>query len=186
MNTCFSGGARGSDHAWGLMAADRDHQVIHFSFDGHRTADAAHVEVLTRAQLDEADPWVQAAAKPMKRRLSTAKPHVMDLLRRNWYQVRYAERVYAIGRLVADDPGALKIAGGTAWAAQMYVNRWYEERHFPECELYLFDMETNQWMQWWECWRKITAPPIPHGRYAGIGSREITDAGVEAIFRAYG
>ena len=183
---CFSGGAKGADHAWGLIAADRGHQVIHFTFQGHKTADPANLQVLTREELLAAEPWVEAAAKPMKRKYTSAKEHVKDLLRRNWYQIRYAERVYAVGRLVKDDPGALKIAGGTAWAAQMFVNRWYEEQNFPECELYLFDMESNKWMQWWETWKEINSPPVPHGRYAGIGSRDITDAGIEAIFRAYG
>ena len=68
----------------------------------------------------------------------------------------------------------------------MYVNRWYAEKHFPVCELYLFDMNTNTWMQWWETWKEIKKPPIPTGRYAGIGSREITDAGIRAIFEVYG
>jgi hypothetical protein len=185
-NICFSGGARGADHAWGLMAEDQGHRVIHFSFKGHKTSIDQHVQILTREELDEAEQWVVAAAKPMKRRYVSAKDHVKDLLRRNWHQIRFAERVYAVAKLVKDDPGTLKISGGTAWSAQMYVERWYAERNFAECELYLFDMESNKWMQWWETWKVIDNPPAPHGRYAAVGSRDITDAGVEAIFRAYG
>jgi hypothetical protein len=41
-------------------------------------------------------------------------------------------------------------------------------------------------MQWWETWITIKKPPTPHGRYAGIGSREITDAGIRAIFEVHG
>ena len=41
-NICFSGGARGADHAWGLMAEDQGHRVIHFSFKGHKTSISRH------------------------------------------------------------------------------------------------------------------------------------------------
>jgi hypothetical protein len=185
-NICFSGGAAGADHAWGLMALDRGHNLIHFSFNGHKTSSSSNIELLSKTQLLEADVRLIEAAKSMRRRYPSQKEGVNNLLRRNWYQVRFAERVYAISKLVDDDPGKLKIAGGTAWAATMYVDRWYEERNFPECELYLFDMNTNKWMQWWETWKEIKEPPAPHGRYAGIGSRDITDEGIRAIFTAYG
>lgn len=133
-----------------------------------------------------ADEFVIEAAKSMKRRYPSAKENINNLLRRNWYQVRYAERVYAISNLSDTDPGCLKITGGTAWACQMYVDRWYSERNFPVCELYLYDMASNKWMQWWETWKEIERPPVPHGRYAGIGSRDLTDDGIRAIFSAYG
>jgi hypothetical protein len=183
---CFSGGAAGADHAWGLVAADNGHSVIHFTFSNHRPATDQNLQLLSQTELYEADAYVAKAAKSMKRRYPSAKDMVNNLLRRNWYQVRFAESVYAVAKLEVDDPGALKISGGTAWACQMYVDRWYEERNFPECKLYLFDMNTNTWMQWWETWITIDMPPKPQGRYAGIGSREITDQAVRAIFEAYG
>ena len=183
---CFSGGAKGADHAWGLMAENAGHDLIHFTFQGHKPVEERFAKKLTRAELDEANPYVETAAKSMRRRWPSQNQHVNDLLRRNHFQVRYSERVYAVANFLPDDKSMLKISGGTAWACQMFVDRWYADRTLKECELYFFDMLSNKWMQWWETWIDIEKPPIPHGRYAGIGSRDITDEGIKAIFSVYG
>jgi len=183
---CFSGGAKGADDAWGMMALDNGHDLIHFTFDGHRSVDPSKSQNLSRRELGEADPYIENAAKSMKRRWPSQNPHVNDLLRRNYFQVRFAQRVYAVARLLPDDKSSLRISGGTAWACQMYVDRWYAGRDLVECELYFYDMVSDKWMQWWETWKEIDRPPVPHGRYAGIGSRDLTDAGIRAIFDAYG
>lgn len=185
-SVCFSGGAKGADHAWGLMALDKGHQLIHFSFPGHKASVDDNVQKLTRLELDDADAYVARAAKAMKRKWPSKNDHVNDLLRRNYFQVRFAERVYAVANYLPDDAGTLKISGGTAWACQMYVDRWYSGRDLVECELYFYDMLSKKWMQWWETWIDIDRPPVPHGRYAGIGSRDLTDDGIRAIFEAYG
>jgi len=185
MNICFSGGAKGADHAWGLMATNVGHDLIHFTFAGHTSIDKQFSTMLSRAELDEADTHVSIAAKSMKRKWPSQNPHVNDLLRRNYSQVRFSERVYAVANFMPDDKSVLKISGGTCWAATMYVDRWYAQRDLKECELYFYDMISNKWMQWWETWKVIDAPPKPHGRYAGIGSRDITDDGIRAIFAVY-
>jgi hypothetical protein len=183
---CFSGGANGADHAWGLMALEKKHDLIHFTFSGHKPAVDKNLQLLSEHELKTADPYVLHASKFMKRKYPSNKEHVNNLIRRNWYQIRFAERIYAIANFLQEDPGTLKISGGTAWAATMYVDRWYMEKNFKECELYLFDMQSNTWMQWWETWKTIERPPIPYGRYAGIGSRDISDEGIRAIFEVYG
>jgi len=182
---CFSGGAKGSDHAWGLMAVNSGHDLIHFTFPGHKSVEEQFSKKLTVAELGEADPYVETAAKSMRRKWPSQNPHVNNLLRRNHYQVRFCERVYAVANLLPDDKSSLKISGGTAWAATMYVDRWYADRTLKECELYFYDMTSNKWMQWWETWKVIDRPPAPHGRYAAIGSRDITDRGIQAIFSIY-
>lgn len=169
-----------------MMATDREHQLIHFTFAGHKSVDSQHSQRLSSLDLSEADPYVSKAAKAMRRKWPSKTEHVNNLLRRNWFQVRYAERVYAVANYLPDDAGTLKISGGTAWACQMYVDRWYSGRDLVECELYFYDMLSNKWMQWWETWIDIKRPPVPHGRYAGIGSRDLTDDGIRAIFEAYG
>lgn len=183
---CFSGGATGADHTWGLMASDCGHSLIHYSFPGHNSVDPKYTKKLSRVELDEADNYVEIAAKNMKRRWPTNNPKVNDLLRRNYFQIRSSDRIYAVANFLPDDKSKLKISGGTCWAAQMYVDRWYADRNLKECELYFFDMTRNKWMQWWETWIDIDRPPTPRGRYAGIGSRDITDDGIKAIFTVYG
>jgi len=183
---CFSGGAKGADHAWGLMAVNAGHELIHITFQGYKPVEENFVKKLTSFELDEANQYVATTAKSMKRKWPSQNPHVNNLLRRNYFQVRFAERVYAVANFLPDDNSVLKISGGTAWACQLYVDRWYAGRDLKECELYFYDMTSNKWMQWWETWKVIEKPPVPHGRYAGIGSRDITDEGILAIFAAYG
>lgn len=185
-NICFSGAAKGADQAWGLMAIDRGHELIHFSFQKHKVYADSNIKRLSSLELDEAEAHVAKAAKSMLRRYPAKDEHVNNLLRRNYFQVRWADRVYAVANLMPDDKSLLRVSGGTAWACQMYVDRWYSGRDLVECELYLYDMLTNKWMQWWETWEIIDRPPVPHGRYAGIGSRDLTDDGIRAIFEAYG
>lgn len=183
---CFSGGAQGADHAWGEMALDRGHDLIHFSFDGHKTAVDHNRQVLSAKQLADADQHLAIASASLARPWPTRNVHVNNLLRRNYFQVRFAERVYAVARLLPSDKGILKISGGTAWACQLFVDRWYSDPTLKECELYLYDLDCKRWMQWWETWIDVKHLPVPHGRYAGIGSRDISDDGIRAIFEAYG
>lgn len=185
INVCMSGGAEGADHAWGLMALDRGHSLIHWSFGNHKSTTNTNTKILTADDLKQADPFLKIASKSLKRSWPSKSEYVNNLLRRNYYQVRSSQRIYAVAKL-SNDSSLLGISGGTAWACQMYVDRWYTETNFKEIELYVFDQNTNKWMQWIEEWQEVSSLPCPHGVYAGIGSREITDAGIEAIFRAYG
>lgn len=182
---CFSGGAQGADHVWGMVAVEHGHDLIHFSFDGHKSVDSKHTHILTRSELDESDPYVTAAATSIYRRFPSRNPHVNDLLRRNYYQIRWAERVYAVASLVPKDKSMLQISGGTAWACQMYVDKCTKMGNQDGCELYLYDMTSNKWMKWCQLWKEIPRPPVPHGHYAAIGSRELTDAGIRAISQVY-
>ena len=78
----------------------------------------------------------------------------------------------------------MAIAGGTAWACQLYIDRCRNEAIDPN--LYVFDQVTTQWYVWNRgLWDRMDAVPPPCGTYTGIGSRDITDAGVSAIIKAY-
>src|ERR1044072_8364987 len=122
---CLSGGAPGADLEWGLWAASKGHGVTHFSFVGHNTAapDGQLVR-LTEKQLKEADPHCRRANQTLGRKLPPRSQHSANLLRRDWYQARYAKSCYGVDTfgLPADTKlfsGAIvqgKVKGGTAWA----------------------------------------------------------------------
>ena len=68
-NWCLSGGAIGSDLAWGVAAAAVGHGVIHFSFQGHQTlAPPEQVVRLTAEQLASADEPCRRANQTLRRR----------------------------------------------------------------------------------------------------------------------
>lgn len=167
---CLSGGAAGADLQWGMNAGKAGHQVIHFSFSGHNTsAPAVEVVRLTEQQLREADEHLHRANLTLKRRFPTQSPATNSLLRRNWFQVRDAGSVYAVSTI---EKGL--VAGGTAWAVQMYLDRGGREA-------FVFDQAADRWMAWEDGWVEVKTVPKPHGIWAGIGTRDLKQNGKQAI-----
>jgi hypothetical protein len=181
----LSGGAAGADTAFGKAAHKAGHQVVHWSFNGHKVKLKNNVYALTDEQLKEADPFLIRANKSIVRTFPASSEHTNNLLRRNYFQVKWSQSVYAVSSFT-DDSSMMKVFGGTAWAIQLYADRFlYDREPFDNCHLYLFDQKSDQWFQWNRSWTKIQTPPCPQGVYAGIGSRELTDAGLAAINSLY-
>lgn len=179
-----SGGASGSDTAFGEAAIKSGHQVIHWSFNGHKTK-VNHVYMLNEEQLHAADPYITIANKNLLRTFPSKSDYTNNLIRRNYYQVKWSESVYAISNL-KNDNSMLKVDGGTAWAVQLYVDRFlFAQEPLHLCKLYLFDQKSKEWYQWNKIWTTIDKPPRPQGIYTGIGSRKLTDAGLAAINSLY-
>lgn len=205
-NLMLSGGAKGADTLWGEVAKSQGHQVIHWSFDGHNTkANSNFVIKLDEETLITADEFLIEANKTLKRHLNFHKKWLINLLRRNLFQVQYAEQVYAVGTLsnsvnkidsieeyeafnydFVNAPrnyqDTLGISGGTAWACQMYLDR-HEKNNSNQMELYFFDQATNLFYQYdmrLKAWYQ-SLPCRPSGIYAAIGSRNLTSGGEEFI-----
>lgn len=174
-NVCLSGGAIGADTAWGYAALRAGHKVIHYTFAGH-TAAVANTVRLSDAEMLEADPALVAANRALKRRFPSGSNFVNNLLRRNFWQIRDTERVYAVAHLQGDR----FVAGGTAWAIEMYLQR---ASAVPEC--YIFNTGQGCWFRWDAAAHMFLTiggkPPVPHGRYTGIGTRDLDGHAGRAI-----
>ena len=177
-NVCLSGGADGADLQWGMCAGSAGHTVVHWTFKGHSSkAPKAEISELSEEQLLVADESLTRANQTMKRRFPGSSWFVNSLLRRNYYQIKWAESVYAVSKLVKG-----QVSGGTCWATQMYMDRFtFDGEDMANCHLYLFDQDQAQWFSWSGDWIAIDTPPVPTGVWAGIGSRDLTDAGKNAI-----
>lgn len=183
----FSGGARGADVCFGQHAHAAGFQVIHWSFEAHTAATTDFKVDLSQQLLKRADPYLRSASPSLCKSMPR-NAYVKSLLRRNVYQIFYANSVYAIGWLMpATDTGCvLRISGGTLWACQMYVDRFKPKgaESAGRCQLYLFDQSSDCWLQWKSLssvWQQIEQPPTAEGRCAGIGSRRLTESGKKAI-----
>jgi hypothetical protein len=185
-NILLSGGAEGADTVFSKAASAAKHQVVHWTFEGHKPKLRKGLYQLTDAHLTSADLSLRRANKGLLRSFPTKSEHTNNLLRRNHFQVRWSESVYAVSKF-STDASMLRVAGGTAWACQLYVDRFmYDQEPMSLCKLYLFDQTSQAWYQWDKVWSKmITAPPTPTGVYAGIGSRDMTEAGIAAINALY-
>ncbi len=174
-NICLSGGAKGADSAWGDVAHYYGHDVIHFSFVGHKAhVPQSTVVVLGEAELVRADPHLVIANQTMKRRWPIRNQHVANLLRRNFYQVVETESVYAVSTFEKR-----LVAGGTSWAVQMYLDRF---EHSDPLPCYVFDQVRGYWTQWdGGGFEIIHQPPAPSGLWTGIGTRDLNALGEAAI-----
>jgi hypothetical protein len=115
----------------------------------------------------------------------------MNLLARNWAQVKYSDEVFAVGTIV--DPGKKGskgfynksefqvVDGGTGYACFMCVN--------SNKPLYVFDQEKNKWFRWSYISLKFIEIKeeikINSENFAGIGTREINSNGIKAIEYLY-
>lgn len=185
-NICLSGGAEGADVVWGAAAEAVGHEIVHWSFNGHKADTEWYLCELNTDQLRVADPFLELANKSIHRRWPSSNIMVNNLLRRNFYQIYWSDSVYAVSSFT-NDTSVLKISGGTAWACQMFVDRWlYTTPHLTSIPLYFFDQISKNWYTWTGQWNMIDLPPRPSGVYAGIGSRKLTDEGRQAILSVYG
>jgi hypothetical protein len=93
-NICMSGGAEGADLEWGAAAARAGHQVVHWSFAGHRTrAPKEQMVILPEDELRQADAHLAQANRVLRRRFPPASAYALNLLRRDWFQAGKAEPV---------------------------------------------------------------------------------------------
>lgn len=171
VNMCYSGAAEGADKWFGEAAKAAGHQVKHLSFAGHNFTDVRTQDIfqLPQNKLDEADKYVRRANKTLKRKFPTRSEYINNLIRRNYYQVESAKRVYAITTFDTD----MKPRGGTSWAIQMAIDIGVEH-------IYVFDWLVGVWYRYnreniFATWDAISPLNIPaaEGHYAGIGSREM-------------
>jgi hypothetical protein len=180
-NICFSGGAAGADYLFGECAALCSHKVMHFSFKGHKAKSKTNVYPIADEDLLQADKYLLEANKLLKRTFPTDSHYVNNMLRRNFFQIKATEKVYAVTYM--DIKTGLPL-GGTAWAVLMAAQRGVKE-------IYLYDQKDYRW---WSAdgvtdigidWIYETEVPSPSGYYTGIGSTDLSSDGEEAIVKLY-
>lgn len=165
----------GSDLQWGMCAGKVGHSVFHFSFSGHRTgAPSSEVVILNEEQLLKADSYLAEANKRLNRKWPVKNDWTANLLRRNYYQVNNSDSVYAVSTI---DYEKQIVNGGTGWACAMFLDIHGDDGYRP---LYVYDQNTNKWMGWDNRFVEVT-PPFPSGIWAGIGSRDLSQEGKNAI-----
>lgn len=170
-----SGGAIGSDSEWDTIGKEfgvTDHR--HY-YHGEKTPKGN--VALTDAQLEEGWQHVLKANETLKRKPQAYK----SLLSRNWYQVKNADEVFAIGTF-QDGPKSMIVNGGTSWAVQMALDN--------NKTVYFFDQDLSKWFI---LDKKLSerpiemegGPSITTKNFAGIGTRKLNPAGKAAIREVY-
>lgn len=169
--TCHSGGCPGSDMKWENEGNKYGVKTIAYSFWGH-TQEGKNRQILTDEELAEGFEAVKIASKGIKRDPNPRWPYVKNLICRNWFQVKNAESVFAVGKFISEK----LVSGGTGWAVQMSVDN--------KKPTFVFDQVNNNWNKFnydLDKFEVIDYIPKLTENFAGVGTREINDNGNKAI-----
>lgn len=177
-STLLSGGAAGSEEAFGILAERYGLREVNFSFDGREVARKRGLRMLTEAELERGAASGSYVQRHLRRNFSDPD-HTRKVMHSIWHQVNAAGEVFQIGTVRPD--GSVK--GGTGWAVEL-------ARHWRK-PVYVFDQTREVWLSWREgAWHEIEAPIIRRSRFCGTGTRSLNDAGraaVESLFeRSFG
>ena len=106
----FSGGAKGSEAAFGAIAEEHGIEEVNFSFEGHSIERQRGLRVLNHEELLRGMSAWNMCLDLMNRRY-TETPTLRKLLQSIWYQVNSGQEIYVIGEILEDRT----VKGGTGW-----------------------------------------------------------------------
>jgi hypothetical protein len=178
---CHSGGCPGADMAWETQGYKYDVHTISYSFHNHKQ-EGQNQKILSPKELQEGYEAAKIADKTLNRNFDAIiYPYVKNLLARNWFQVKNADAVYAIAKKFLSNS---IVDGGTGWAVQMAID--------SNKPVYVFDQPSKKWYLYSTTNREFdplpsvpSVAPVLTRNFAGIGTRELTDDGLQAIINTY-
>ena len=181
----YSGGAKGSDIAWEIVGKKYGVKTTSFSFKEHNSLSSNRM-ILSDEELLEGWERVLVSAKKMNRYIENTSPYVRKLLSRNWFQVKNSDAIFAIGTIVYPNKKGSKqtnktnipvVDGGTGYAVHMAME--------VGKLIFVFEQNLNKWFKWENDNFIEIEEPILTKNFAGIGTRELTDNGINAIKSIY-
>jgi hypothetical protein len=171
---CHSGGCPGSDMIWENESTKYGIKTNAYSFYNH-VNESKNPIILSQKELAEGFEHVRIADRTLKKGADAIiYPYIKNLLARNWFQVKNAESVFAIGKF--EDGTFSRVAGGTGWAIQMAID--------SKKEIFFFDQIGKKWNKYnyeMERFEQIDYVPKLTENFAGIGTRNINESGIKAI-----
>ncbi len=184
--TCHSGGALGSDTSFELIGEEFGVKTKAYSYKTKYHISPNKVEI-SESDFNDGVKEIYKANKILSR-YSISK--YINLLARNWTQVKYSDELFAIGCIIkSGEKGArgfynkskLEVVdGGTGYAVQMAI--------IHNKLVYVFDQNKDKWFRWSYVslkFEECLTPSITKQNFAGVGTREIKPNGDQAIRNLY-
>lgn len=184
---CHSGGAAGADTYWETIGDNYGVKTKAYSYKTKYHTTENKVEI-SDTDYEEGIKEITKANRTLNR---YGIHKFMNLLARNWTQVKYSDEIFAIGIIVEPGKKGSKgfynkskfevVDGGTGYAVQMGINNGKF--------VYVFEQDKDKWFRWSYTSLKfieVTKPlKISYENFAGIGTREIKPNGIKAIEEIY-
>lgn len=147
--------------------------MIHHTFPGHTPHGAGEKVIHTFDDLSIAISALRTANLQLKRCFPPKSAFILHLLQRNYFQVINSSVIVAVAPLATQKV----VDGGTGWAVSMAIDM--------RKPIHVFDVgQTDRWYTFdYSQMRFVSSDdsPLIQGTFAGIGSRNLTDAGAKAI-----
>ena len=182
---CHSGGAKGADTEWGLWA-EKYGMVVKAYWYSEKTYALRPSSLVFRPEWgvelteDQYEEGLEACVKANEtlRRLDPRymNPFTRHLVARDWMQVKNADAVYAIGTFLSPKI----VNGGTGWAVQMAIDNRKPVYFYNQDELQWYEVRYDKDGAGFSFVKRPSAPVLTI-RFAGIGSRELSEYGRKAI-----
>ena len=185
--TCHSGGALGADMFWETDGIKYGVKTMAYSYKTKYHNSPNKIEISEEDYIEGIEE-VNKANRHMNR---FGINKYMNLLARNWAQVKYSDQLFAIGKIIEPGGRTLKgyyskskyqtVDGGTSWAVAMSINH--------HKDVFVFDQYSSKWFRWsydtMSFLEMLETPKISCQNFAGIGTRNLTDDGRQAISDVY-
>lgn len=170
--TLYSGGATGSEAAFGAAAELHGLEEVTFSFAGHEPERQRGLRLLSDEDLALRDVSVQYVTRLMGRSYPSHsdEANFRALIQSICWQVISGQEVFVVGEILPDKT----VRGGTGWGAEF--------AKLCDKPLFVFDQQRQGWFRWESAdWSAVRNPIIGKARFTGTGTRSLTEAGAQAI-----
>ncbi|MGC4113454.1 MAG: hypothetical protein QM765_02035 [Myxococcales bacterium] len=167
--TLLSGGAPGAECEFGLCAERWGLGEVNYSFAGRGPVRSRGMVELTEDELVMGD-VSSTYLKAHMHRSYPSTPLFRKVLQSIWHQVNTAGEVFSIGQIMPDST----VKGGTGWAVEL-ARHWNKPVH-------VFDQDKRDWFAFKDGkWQPVEPPSITRERFAGTGTRFLSDEGRNAV-----
>lgn len=171
--TLYSGGARGSESAFGEAAEKVGVHEVNFTFEGHKQERSRGSYQLSPRELAAGDVSLVYVSRRLNRTYSTEGGLIRRVLQTLWHMVSRSQQVFVIGKI--QDDGT--VVGGTGWSVEL-ARMWNKD-------LWVYDQEKKAWFRWDGADWSAETPTISTVHFTGTGTRYITDEGRAAIYELF-
>jgi hypothetical protein len=168
--TLLASGSAGAEEEFGACAQRWGLREVNFTFAGRR--EIARTRGLVVLGEDELRAGEVSAAyvKAHLHRAFADSPELPHVLQAIWHQVSTAGEVFSVGAILPDKTAH----GGTGWAVEL-ARHWGKPVH-------VFDQDRGTWLRWdGRDWVGEAPPTITRERFAGAGTRSLSEGGRAAI-----
>lgn len=166
--TLYSGGHKGTEVAFGVLAEEYGINEVTLNFAGHQIERDVNVKILSDEELTLGAVSMSIISKHMERTFGHTD-NIKKIFQTIFHIINNGFQVFAVGWIHTNNT----IKGGTGWGVELakFFNR----------PVSVFDQDRNEWYTWKDGKWVEDLPVIGHKTFSVTGTRNLTEQGEKAI-----